>query len=104
MLGHNTRIRWDKETKEFRAQYSDPVQPFLDDARRSRDLEAEAGGMRKTDGYQRVGTVPMTEVLRIKEKWGIDLTALRDKAERKLAFQIIEREYPHLKTTNSRIG
>jgi hypothetical protein len=51
-----------------------------------------------------VGSIPFTEVLRIKEKYGIDFTNLRDATERKKAFQILEHEYPYLKTTNMRLA
>jgi hypothetical protein len=103
MSGHKTRLRYDLDTKEFRVQYSDPIQPFLDDAKHARDRE-ESLGTHRHQGLIRIGSLPMTEVLRIKEKWGIDMTALKDKAERRLAMQIIEREYPYLKTTNMRLG
>lgn len=105
MDGHHTRLRYDVETKEFRAQYSDPVDPFLDSAKRARDLEEFQGTAGHGDhGYKRLCTLPMTEVLRIKDKYGIDMTNLRDKTERKRALRIVEQEYPHLKTTNQRIG
>ena len=103
MNDHKARLRYDVDTTEYRVQYSDPIQPFLDSAKHARDLEEHLGTHRH-QGLRRVGTVPMTEVLRIKEKYHIDLTNLRDKSERKLAFQIIERDYPYLKTTNQRIG
>jgi hypothetical protein len=99
----HTNLRWDVDTKEFRVQYVDNIDPFLSEAKRARDRE-EAEGLHRHDGYRRVGTIPMTEVMRIQDRYGIDLTNLRDKAERRLAFQIIERDYPYLKTTNQRIG
>ena len=100
---HKTKIRYDLDTGEYRARYSDPVDPFLTDAKRERDME-QAGMVRKDAQYRRVGSIPFTEVLRIKEKYGLDLTALRDRSERKRAMQIIESEYPYLKTTNMRLA
>jgi hypothetical protein len=100
---HKSKLRYDVDTGEYRVRYSDPVDPFLREAKLERDKE-EAGLVNPNANYRRVGSIPFTEVLRIKEKYGIDFTNLRDKSERKRAFQILEQEYPHLKTTNMRLA
>jgi hypothetical protein len=102
-MTHKTDLRYDLDTGEYRVKYSDSVEPFLREAKLDRDKE-EAGMFRKDAPYRRIGTITFTEVLRIKAKHGVDLTNLRDKTERRKALQIIESEYPYLKTTNMRLA
>lgn len=102
-IATKTRLRWDKDTGEYRVQYIDDGNAFLRAAELARAKESELG-IRRDAAMIPVGSIPMTKVMEIKEKYGIDLLNLRDRSERKRAFQIIEKNYPKLKTTNMRIG
>lgn len=99
----DTKLRYDVETGEYRVQYQTPIEPFLAAAKLAREKEAHLGVKRDAQ-YRFVGSVPMTVVMEIKDKHGVDLMNLRDQNERRKAFRIIEQEYPLLKGTNMRIG
>ena len=99
----DTRLRYDKDTGEYRVRYSSPIEPFIAAAKKRREAE-EHFGVKRDAQYRFVGSVPMTVVMEIKEKHGVDLMNLRDSTERRKAFRIIEQEYPLLKGTNMRIG
>jgi hypothetical protein len=98
-----THLKYDVDTGEARVQYATNIEPFMRNNELARMKERELG-LRKDAPYIFIGSVPMTVVMEIKAKHGIDLTNLRDKSERRRAFQIIERDYPKLKGTNMRIG
>jgi hypothetical protein len=102
-IGTRTDLKYDVDTKEYRVRYSDSVDAFLRSNELARKKEAELG-LKKDASYVFIGSVPMTVVMKIKAEHGIDLTNLRDKEERRKAFQIIQRDYPLLKGTNMRIG
>lgn len=102
-IGQMTNLKYDVDTGEFRVQYSDNADAFIRHNELHRKKEAELG-LKKDAQYIFIGSVPMTVVMQIKAKHGIDLTNMKDKSERKRAFQIIEKEYPALKGTNMRIG
>lgn len=97
-----SKLRWDSDTKEYRVQHKQDRQPFLDAAKRRRDVE-EAGGIRKDAELTKFASIPMTVVLEIRDKHGIDLMSA-NREDLRRACKLIEREYPLLKTTNTRIG
>lgn len=102
-ISTQVKARYDVDTGEYRVQHADNLDAFLRANERARKFEAEVG-LKKDASYVFIGSVPMTVVLKIKDEHGIDLTNLSSTAERRRAFQIIERDYPKLKATNMRIG
>lgn len=102
-IGQKTEIKYDVDTGEYRARYSDNADFFkrLNEEHRRKESEL---GLKKDAGMIFVGSVPLTVVMEIKAKHGIDLTNMRSPQERKRAFQIIQQDYPLLKGTNMRIG
>jgi len=102
-IGMATNLKYNVDTGEFRVQYSDDAGAFIRANELARKKESEIG-LRKDSQYIFIGSVPMTVVMQIKRDHGIDLTNLRDSAERRKAFRIIQQDYPALKGTNMRIG
>jgi hypothetical protein len=71
------------------------VQPIIDHATAIRNSGLAEKKARKTD-FLHYATIPAHVELEIKEKYGI---SIYDKHETKKLLQIINRDYPYLKTT-----
>ena len=72
------------------------VQPFLDEAKRDR---AEGDG---SSHMTKMFSIPEVIAIEIREKWGVDIFApdfMQDKEKKAKVFQIVEQEYPNLKST-----
>lgn len=95
------RARIDVDTGELRFRLVQNVSPILAHAKSLRDIEGTKDAA-KTE-YQHVASLDMCTVMAIRDKYGID--AMNPKpGEAKKLHQIVQREYPLLKTVNKRIG
>lgn len=98
-------IRIDKAKNgsvEYGIRHSVNVAPVLESTHNRRRMETELRRNKKNE-YRHFADLDMVTCMNIREKYGIDPMNLRE-GEGKLLFQIVERDYPLLKTTNMRVN
>lgn len=103
-MGHTAvrhRARVDLDTGELRFRLIQNVAPLLHHARQLRDIEGTKDAS-KTE-YLKVASLDMCTVMAIRDKYGIDAMAPKPGEAKKL-HQIVQQDYPLLKTVNKRIG
>jgi len=84
---------------KFKARYSVDARPFIEHAAEHRALD-EAYRNRKSELRRYARLDPVT-CMKIRHEYGIDIYNLKPGEGRRL-MQIIDREFPMLKTTNMR--
>ena len=98
-LRHRGRV--DLDTGELRFRLTQRVGNLLSNAKNLRDIEGTKDAA-KTD-YQAVAGLPMTTVMEIRDKYGLDVMNMR-RGDWPRLFKIVEQNYPKLKYVNKRIG
>lgn len=86
-----------RDDKGFAIKQTQDVSDVLASCAAEREQSTKMGAE-----FKRVARVPVTVITEINEKHGINLMKCNPD-QRKKALQIIERDYPYLKTTNSPI-
>jgi hypothetical protein len=85
---------------KFQLQHFEDVGPALRQAELQRKLEAER--LRKENEVRPQAKLPITVVMSIKQRYGIDALKIRPDQEKRF-WQILQTEYPALLTTQKKV-
>jgi len=98
-----TGVRIDADFRDdgFTFYHSQDVEPLLDRLERLRNSGAKDRGIKES--WFHIADIPPVIYLEIKQKYNCDLFT-KDDAEFTRFLQIIERDYPKLKTTHKKIA
>lgn len=75
--------------------YRQDVEPLLEYTKTLRNAGATDSGIKRDMWHY--AQIPPVIIMEMKNKWGVDLF---NRDHEKRVFELINREYPHLKTTN----
>lgn len=82
--------------------YKQDVEPILQIAKYERDHGLSDTKQAKKNDIRLFARIPPVVIMELKNKYGLDIFS-NDRTERNKAFQKIEQEYPHLKTTTMKL-
>lgn len=88
---------------KLQIHYKQDVEPVIELAKIERiNGLCDTAAQKKADVPRLFARIPPTVILKLRHEYGLNIFS-NDKTERTRAFQTIEREFPHLKTTEMKL-